>query len=155
MSAPSRCIAAATRGLQSNSSPRVTQRTFASHTSNPVASSRKATAGNTTCLRELQRTQQEAGRAANSVQGQTRTFSQSTSRSKLKTIDQIRARNKGGVCLYFSIYLHGMRGNRNLWPEADLALSHSTSQQPSSSWQPAEDYGPTSPTRKSAWHGSG
>lgn len=30
------------------------------------------------------------------MQGQIRTFSQSTPRSKLKTIDQIRARNKGG-----------------------------------------------------------
>ncbi|KNG47507.1 SCO1 protein [Stemphylium lycopersici] len=96
MSAPSRCLATATRNLKNAPAARISQRTFASSTSNSLASPRNATARNTTCLRELQRAQNGSGQTASSHQGQTRTFSQSASRRALKTIDQIRARNKGG-----------------------------------------------------------
>ncbi|CAN9266021.1 unnamed protein product [Alternaria alternata] len=96
MAAPTRCMATATRSIQSPQAARITYRTFASSTSSPAASSRKVAAANTTCLRQLQTARNATGKAATSCQSQTRNFSQSASRSKLKTIDQIRARNKGG-----------------------------------------------------------
>ncbi|KAF7677351.1 sco1 protein [Alternaria burnsii] len=96
MAAPARCMATATRSIQSSQAARITYRTFASSTSSPAASSRKVAAANTTCLRQLQTARNASGKAATSCQSQTRNFSQSASRSKLKTIDQIRARNKGG-----------------------------------------------------------
>jgi hypothetical protein len=98
MSAPSRCLATASRSLKNTPATRIAHRSLASTTSNSITSSWKATGGNTTCLREAQRIQTSGIRAAGGYQGQIRTFSQSASRSKLKTIDQIRARNKGGVC---------------------------------------------------------
>ncbi|CAN9175589.1 unnamed protein product [Alternaria alternata] len=96
MAAPTRCMATATRSIQNPQAARITYRTFASSTSSPAASSRKVAAANTTCLRQLQTARNASGKAATSCQDQTRNFSQSASRSKLKTIDQIRARNKGG-----------------------------------------------------------
>ncbi|RYN22488.1 hypothetical protein AA0113_g3555 [Alternaria arborescens] len=96
MAAPTRCMATATRSIQNPQAARITYRTFASSTSSLAASSRKVAAANTTCLRQLQTARNAAGKAATSCQSQTRNFSQSASRSKLKTIDQIRARNKGG-----------------------------------------------------------
>ncbi|XP_014552678.1 hypothetical protein COCVIDRAFT_109767 [Bipolaris victoriae FI3] len=96
MSTPSRCLATAAKNLRNSRIATVPQRAFASSTTNALASSRNGTAPKTTCLRELQRTQISSGKTAGSLGGQTRTFSQSASRSKLKTIDQIRARNKGG-----------------------------------------------------------
>lgn len=98
MSTPSRCLVTATRNLKNAPAARISQRTFASSILNSLASQRNATARNTTCLRELQRAQNGSGKVASSNRGQTRTFAQSTSRKALKTIDQIRARNKGGVC---------------------------------------------------------
>jgi hypothetical protein len=108
MAAPTRCMATATRSLQSPQAARITYRTFASSTSSPAASSRKVAAANTTCLRQLQTARNAYGKAATSCQSQTRNFSQSASRSKLKTIDQIRARNKGGVCLVVRRAIHEM-----------------------------------------------
>ncbi|KAI5372084.1 hypothetical protein J4E82_009226 [Alternaria postmessia] len=96
MAAPTRCMATATRSIQNPQAARITYRTFASSTSSPAASSRKVAAANTTCLRQLQTARNASGKAETSCQSQTRNFSQSASRSKLKTIDQIRARNKGG-----------------------------------------------------------
>ncbi|KAH6852718.1 SCO1/SenC-domain-containing protein [Alternaria alternata] len=96
MAAPTRCMATATRSIQTPQAARITYRTFASSTSSPAASSRKVAVGNTTCLRQLQTARNASGKATTSCQSQTRNFSQSVSRSKLKTIDQIRARNKGG-----------------------------------------------------------
>jgi protein SCO1/2 len=77
MAAPTRCAASAVKALRSSIAPR---RTFASSALNSTASSR-------TCLREAQRLAAAAPR---------RTFAQTASRNKLKTIDQIRTRNKGG-----------------------------------------------------------
>lgn len=102
MSTPSRCLATAAKNLRNSRIATVPQRAFASSTTNALASSRNGTAPKTTCLRELQRTQISSGKTAGSFGGQTRTFSQSASRSKLKTIDQIRARNKGGVRSIFT-----------------------------------------------------
>ncbi|CAN9326269.1 unnamed protein product [Alternaria alternata] len=96
MAAPTRCMATATRSIQNPQAARITYRTFASSTSSPAASSRKVAAANTTCLRQLQTARNASAKAVTSCQSQTRNFSQSASRSKLKTIDQIRARNKGG-----------------------------------------------------------
>ncbi|KAF1831770.1 SCO1 protein [Decorospora gaudefroyi] len=93
MSAPSRCIAAAARGFKSIPVARISHRTITSHTSTPAASLRQAIGGNTTCLRALQRAKEESSKNG---AGRIRNFTQSASRSKLKTIDQIRARNKGG-----------------------------------------------------------
>ena len=97
MAAPMKCMATAVRSNSGPRAARVTHRTFAFSTSSPVASSRKPSAGNATCRRGLQTTRIGPKNAASSFQGHTRGFSQSTPRSKLKTIDQIRARNKGGV----------------------------------------------------------
>lgn len=83
MSAPCRLAAGATRALERTAVPRIARRTFASIPSRTTSR----------CLREAQRP----------VQG-TRTFTQSASRNKLKTIDQIRARNRGGVRLAYPIY---------------------------------------------------
>ena len=94
MSTSSRCIAAAARSAPT---ARIAQRTVASHISNLATSLRTAPGGNGICLRELQRARMGAGSTASGLACQMRGFSQSTSRSKLKTIDQIRARNKGGV----------------------------------------------------------
>lgn len=81
MAAPTRCAAGAVKALRSSIAPRpAPHRTFASSALNSTVSSR-------TCLREAQRLAVAAPR---------RTFAQTASRNKLKTIDQIRARNKGG-----------------------------------------------------------
>ncbi|KAF2856521.1 SCO1 protein [Plenodomus tracheiphilus IPT5] len=96
MSAPSGCIAAASKSLRSAPVARVAQRSFASKTPNSTLPSRMKVRGNAICLRDVQRLQNKQGRAIGTLQGQIRAFSQSTPRSKLKTIDQIRARNKGG-----------------------------------------------------------
>jgi hypothetical protein len=98
MSTSCRLAVGAAKALENSAAPRIARRTFASASSKPISTSRTATYGSLRCLRETQRTGTEAGHAANGLRGQTRSFSQSASRSKLKTIDQIRARNKGGVC---------------------------------------------------------
>ena len=100
MSAPCRLAIGATRALESGAAPRVARRTFVSHSSTSTSS--RATRGtNTQCLREAQLSSAGTSRSATSLRGQTRTFTQSASRNKLKTIDQIRARNRGGVCSSF------------------------------------------------------
>jgi len=97
MSAPCRLAIGATRALESGAAPRMARRTLASQSS--ASTSARAVRGtNTQCLRESQLSNAGTSRSANSLRGQTRTFTQSASRNKLKTIDQIRARNKGGVC---------------------------------------------------------
>lgn len=92
MSAPSRCRAAATKALPA---ARISQRTFASNRLKVAASSRPTPGG--VCLRETQRMRLGSEGCTSKVPRQMRLFSQSAPRSKLKTIDQIRARNKGGV----------------------------------------------------------
>jgi hypothetical protein len=109
MAAPTKCMATAMRNISSPQAARVTHRTFAFSTSSPVASSRKAAARNLTCRRELQTTQMGLRKAANSCWGHKRCFSQSAPRSKLKTIDQIRARNKGGVRFDVQRAMHQMQ----------------------------------------------
>lgn len=113
MSTPSKCLATAAKNLRNPRIATVPQQAFASSTTNALAYSRSGTAPKTTCLRELQRIQNGAGKTASSLGGQTRTFSQSASRSKLKTIDQIRARNKGGVRWISTLIdlLNGIRMN--------------------------------------------
>jgi hypothetical protein len=153
MAAPSRCLATATKNIQSPRAARITSRTFASSTSSLVASWRKVTAGNTTCLRELQMAQNGQRRVASNIQGQTRNFSQSASRTKLKTIDQIRARNKGGVRFAIQGTTHQMAVNKRSGQRLTFC-SLSTLQPPSFSSQLVQDYGPISHTRRSAWHES-
>lgn len=92
MSAPGRLAVRAARSLETAAA----RRTFASDAS-ISSSSRRITGRSTQCLREAQRVTSQAG-VAGSSQSQTRSFSQTISRNKLKTIDQIKARNKGGVC---------------------------------------------------------
>lgn len=76
MAVPNRCTAHIARALRNNPTPRIAARTFAS--SAPGAPSR-------TCLRQAQRTTEAR-----------RPFSHTGTRQALKTIDQIKARNKGG-----------------------------------------------------------
>jgi protein SCO1/2 len=76
MAAPSRCTARIASALRSNPTPRLAARTFASKASS---------APSRTCLRQAQQTIEAR-----------RQFSSTSYRQKLKTIDQIKARNKGG-----------------------------------------------------------
>ena len=82
MAATTRCAAGAAKALTGSVAPCFAHRTFASSALNSTASS-----SSRTCLRQAQRLAAAAPR---------RTFAQTASRNKLKTIDQIRARNKGG-----------------------------------------------------------
>jgi hypothetical protein len=97
MSASCRLAIGATKALENSAAPRIARRTFAS-SSNSKATPRTTTHRSLRCLREIQRAGIETGRAGSACKAQTRSFSQSASRSALKTIDQIKARNKGGVC---------------------------------------------------------
>jgi protein SCO1/2 len=76
MAAPSRCTARLATALKSSTTPRIAARTFAS---------RAPSAPSQTCLRQTQPTLATR-----------RAFSNTCSRQKLTTIDQIKARNKGG-----------------------------------------------------------
>jgi protein SCO1 len=76
MAAPSRSTARLATALKNSTTPRIAVRTFASRA--PSAPSR-------TCLRQPQPTMATR-----------RAFSNTSSRQKLTTIDQIKARNKGG-----------------------------------------------------------
>jgi len=96
MSGPCRNVIGASRAFESSAVPRLARRTFASQTSTSTPSSRVLLGTKLQCLREAQRANSSL-KCANSLREQTRSFTQSTSRSKLKTIDQIKARNKGGV----------------------------------------------------------
>jgi hypothetical protein len=102
MSTPCRFAAGAARAFESSATPRIARRTFASCGSKSTTPSRTAAGARTQCLRETQRSATALERIARGVQAQTRSFSQTTPRHKLKTIDQIRARNKGGVCFNIS-----------------------------------------------------
>lgn len=154
MSASCRLAIGATKVLENSAAPRIARRTFAS-SSNSTATSRTTTHGSLRCLRETQRTVVQAGEAASGLRGQIRSFSQSASRGALKTIDQIKARNKGGVCSA------SFRPEHWLWIsslgdyDTNKSPSRSTLQPPSSSSQPVVECGPTSHTRRSAWRGSG
>lgn len=157
MSVPSRCLATATKGLQIGPVAQAARRTFASRTANSIASLRTAPGGNTTCLREAQRLRNGGLKNASNMQGQTRTFSQSALRYKLKTIDQIKARNKGGVRAIVPVEsrILAQVTSEILRMVTNINCSLSTSRLPSSSSQLAVDYSPISSTRRSAWHGSG
>jgi hypothetical protein len=87
----------AAKSLENGAAPRIARRTFASCSSKPTPTSRTTTNGSLRCLRETQSTGINAGQTASGLKVQARLFSQSTSRNALKTIDQIKARNKGGV----------------------------------------------------------
>jgi hypothetical protein len=97
--------------LENSAAPRIARRTFASHNSNST-SARAATNGSLRCLRESQKPTIEAGMAMSGARSQTRSFTQSASRNKLKTIDQIRARNRGGVCLPIPVISTMESGNK-------------------------------------------
>jgi hypothetical protein len=98
MSAPCRISAGLSRTIETTAAPRIARRTFASHSANLTSASPVTTPGGSICLREARRSTICAGQLASVSRGQARSFTQSASRSKLKTIDQIRARNRGGVC---------------------------------------------------------
>lgn len=155
MSVPSRCISVLSKRHQNLPISRITQRSFASSTRHPTTSSRTAPRGNTVCLRAAPKTHRDNGRTWKDLQGQIRTFSQSSSRSKLTTIDQIRARNKGGVSTMYICISHALEGYiERLRIITDANDSLSISQLPYCLSQPEEDYGHTLPTRKSAWRES-
>ncbi|KAH7381622.1 SCO1/SenC-domain-containing protein [Pyrenochaeta sp. MPI-SDFR-AT-0127] len=96
MSAPCRSAVGAVKALRSSSATSAARRTFTSQTSNSRAPLQPAARGNSICLREFKKFPSGGYKLAGNFQGQMRSFSQSASRTKLKTIDQIRARNKGG-----------------------------------------------------------
>ncbi|KAF2034531.1 SCO1 protein [Setomelanomma holmii] len=90
MSVPSRAVARAAQSFECAAA----RRSFASDSSIYSSSQRLAGRG-TQCLREAQRAT-ISSQTARVSQSQIRSFSQTTSRNKLKTIDQIKARNRGG-----------------------------------------------------------
>jgi len=99
MSSACNCIAGASKTLRAAPALRLpvqfsARRTFAStHTSKPATSLRIAATNNTSCSSKANL---YAGRRTNGMQEQMRSFSSSMPRHKLKTIEQVRARNKGG-----------------------------------------------------------
>jgi protein SCO1/2 len=100
MTAPCRLAIGASRALESCAASHIARRTFASQSSTSISAPRTVSARRTQCLREAQKISAGSASTANSLQRQTRSFTHSAPRSKLKTIDQIKARNKGGVRLY-------------------------------------------------------
>lgn len=102
MSAPCRLAAGTARKIESCAAPQIGRRTFASCSNHPVAPSRTANGAHIRCLREAKRGSFHIREAASSSQAQMRSFSQSTPRNKLNTIDQIKARNKGGVRFHYA-----------------------------------------------------
>ncbi|KAF1913496.1 SCO1/SenC-domain-containing protein [Ampelomyces quisqualis] len=96
MSAPCRISAGVARTIGTTAAPRIARRTFALHSANLTSASPLTTRGGPICLRESQGSSIRAGELASPSRGPTRSFTQSASRSKLNTIDQIRARNRGG-----------------------------------------------------------
>ncbi|OAL05668.1 SCO1 protein [Phaeosphaeriaceae sp. SRC1lsM3a] len=87
MSSSCRLTASLAKSLENTATPRIARRTFA--TSNSKTAPRETLR----CLKTPQRPILEVSRNTGS---QARSFTQSASRSALKTIDQIKARNRGG-----------------------------------------------------------
>ncbi|KAH7405709.1 SCO1/SenC-domain-containing protein [Phaeosphaeria sp. MPI-PUGE-AT-0046c] len=92
MSSSCRLAAGLAKALDTTAAPRIARRTFASSSTNNAASQTAPREG----LRCLKTPQRPAVEASRSTKCQTRPFTQSASRSKLQTIDQIKARNRGG-----------------------------------------------------------
>ncbi|KAF2273659.1 mitochondrial metallochaperone Sco1 [Westerdykella ornata] len=96
------CVAAAMRSLRPAAAMRLPLRsppcrTFTSfHHSNLQRSSRTIWRQESARLSGSQRGTQQVQNLANGLRGQSRPFSSSTPRQKLKTIQQVKARNKGG-----------------------------------------------------------
>jgi hypothetical protein len=154
MSAPCRISAGLSRTLEITAAPRIARRTFATRSANLTSTSSVTTRGGLKCLREAERSAIGAGKLTSASRAQTRSFTQSASRSKLKTIDQIRARNRGGVChLVCSAYMR--EAHIVVIQVTNSKSSHSILQPRSSSLFPAPGYGRTSRTRRSAWRGKG
>ncbi|KAL6705880.1 Cu-binding protein [Coniothyrium glycines] len=96
MATPKRCMATLTGALKSTPRPRVVPRTCALHTSQSPAWLQPNNGSQGPCPQGAQERQCLRSLTSRISAGQTRAFSQSTIYQKLKTIDQIRARNKGG-----------------------------------------------------------
>ncbi|KAJ4286813.1 Cu-binding protein [Kalmusia sp. IMI 367209] len=102
MSSACSCVSGAARALKSSTALRFpvqtsARRTFASiHSSKNAAASRTIPANSPRCALKAEKKSLGGARRPNGVQGQLRTFSSSPSWQKLKTIEQVRARNKGG-----------------------------------------------------------
>ena len=129
------------------------QRTFTS--SHKPNTPRLAAISNTPCMLRSGNTGQQCQKELeSSLRKPFRPFSNTAPRSKLKTIEQVRARNKGGVRLPLYALLssvHELSGHR-----ADRAFSsHSILPLRSSSSSLPADYGHTLRMRKSAWRGNG
>lgn len=107
MSSSSRLAAGLAKSLESTAAPRIARRTFASSSSKTVAT-QTAPREALRCLRTPQR---PANAVPNSTRCQTRSFTQSASRRALKTIDQIKARNRGGVRLPSTATLYRIGGD--------------------------------------------
>lgn len=129
------------------------RRTFAaSHRPNTAIASRLVAKSDSSCLLRTRNVGQQGQGLVGSLRKplpQSRPFSNSTPRSALKTIEQVRARNKGGV-RSLSTNLHLQIHHANL-----LCDSPSISPPQSSSSAPQADFGPTSHTRRNVWHGNG
>ncbi|KAF2679472.1 mitochondrial metallochaperone Sco1 [Lentithecium fluviatile CBS 122367] len=99
MSSACNCLAGGTKTLRVAPALRVPVQTSAhrafasSHSPKPATSLRTVARNGTQCASKAN---SNAARRINGVQEQMRSFSSSTSRQKLKTIEQVRARNKGG-----------------------------------------------------------
>lgn len=112
MSSSCNCIRGAAKGLRPAAALRLpirtsARRSFASSPSSRAQASR--TNRSTTCLFGAQKEARPIQSVVNSWRGQTRPFSNSTPRQALKTVEQIKARNKGGVRILiprlFTIYI--------------------------------------------------
>jgi hypothetical protein len=99
MSSSCNCIAGAVKGLRPTAALRNPLRTAArrSLTSSSTAAPRITTGQGTLCLRRSEVQPQQWRSAVGSLRSEARWFSNTTSRQKLKTIEQVKARNKSGV----------------------------------------------------------
>ncbi|KAF2241723.1 mitochondrial metallochaperone Sco1 [Trematosphaeria pertusa] len=102
MASACNCLAGVARSARASPALRVPFRTSArrtfvsSHSSSPAVSLRIAGRNDTACASKSRKLGLQEGRRARSLHEQIKSFSSSTPRQKLKTIEQVRARNKGG-----------------------------------------------------------
>jgi hypothetical protein len=160
MSKSCNCIAGVMKGLRPATTLRLPLQTSARRTFRTcpsVATWRNAETRNTKWNGNLRRSEAKCQNSIGARSLPNRPFSNSSSRNALKTIEQVKARNKGGVSFFIldSWTLEASIVASRTLRRTDDFCSRSTSQQQSSSLPRQVASMPTSHTRKSAWRGSG
>jgi hypothetical protein len=161
MSKSCNCIAGAMKGLRPVTTLRLPLQTSARRTFRTcpsVATWRNAETRNTQWDGNLRRSEAQCQNSIGARSLPNRPFSSSPPRNALKTIEQVKARNKGGVSFFIldiSWTLEASIVASRTLRRTDDFCSRSTSQQQSSSSPRQVASMPTSHTRKSAWRGSG